>query len=134
MAGPAQGAFQHSPVEIRVEIQCHKTLINPAVWIRFTRSDGVVATSWFSHEPVRHEIGDLSPGRHYVVVAIDDLMLGDGTYSLTVGLFPYKLGADTAFYADPICMWDRVLELSVKRRTRPLGTVFDQPMRIALEP
>jgi hypothetical protein len=30
-------------------------------------------------------------------------------------------------------MWDRVLDLSVKRRTRPLATIFDQPMRIALE-
>jgi hypothetical protein len=66
-------------------------------------------------------------------VTIDDLMLGDGHYMLTVALFPNKRGAETAFYADPICMWDRVLELSVKRKTRPLSTIFDQPMRVALE-
>jgi lipopolysaccharide transport system ATP-binding protein len=130
---PSQAAFQHSRVDVRLTVHCATTVVNPAVWLRFTRADGVVATSWFSHEPARHDIGDLTPGRHQIRVTIDDLMLGDGHYMLTVALFPNKQGAETAFYADPICMWDRVLELSVKRRTRPLGTIFDQPMRVALE-
>ena len=60
-------------------------------------------------------------------------MLGDGTFMLTIALFPEKRGADATFYADPICMWDRVLSLTVRRRTRPLSTIFDQPMRVAVE-
>jgi ABC-type polysaccharide/polyol phosphate transport system ATPase subunit len=130
---PGYAAYQHSRVDVIATVQCDEHIDNPAVWLRFTRADGVMATSWLSHEPERHELGQLSPGRHAVRVIIDDLMLGDGTFMVTLALFPNKSGADTTFYSDPICMWDRVVSLTVRRRTRPLSTVFDQPMRVALE-
>ncbi len=125
--------FQHSAIEIRIAVNCHQRLLNPAVWIRFTRADGVVATSWFSHEPLRHDLGDLEPGAHAITVRIPDLLLGDGTFAITAGLFPDKRGADTAFYGDPFCLWDQVVHLTVRRSTRPLATLFDQPMHVQLE-
>jgi ABC-type polysaccharide/polyol phosphate transport system ATPase subunit len=128
-----QAVFQHSAIDIVLTVNCEERVPNPAVWVRFTRSDGIVATSWLSHEPDRFDIGDLPPGEHEIRVSIDDLMLGDGHFMMTVALFPDKHGSDSAFYIDPICMWERVVELTVKRRSRQLATFFDQPMRVRLE-
>ena len=124
---------QHAALDIVLKVRCHQPLRNPAAWVRFTRSDGIVTTSWFSHEPVRHDIGELAQGLNTIRLSIDDLMLGDGSYAVTVALFPDKHGADTATYGDPICMWDQVVELVVRREGRPLSTLFDQPMRIAVD-
>jgi ABC-type polysaccharide/polyol phosphate transport system ATPase subunit len=126
--------MQHSALDVVLTVRCHELVSNPAAWVRFTRSDGIVATSWFSHEPARHDIGDLAPGVHVIRLSIDDLLLGDGAYALTVGLFPDKRGADSVSYGDPICMWDQVVELVVRRAGRPLSTLFDQPMRISTHP
>lgn len=125
--------FQHSPVTFELTIECSKPVMNPAVWIRFTRADGVLATSWLSHEPEHHDIGLLNIGRHVIRLRADDLLLGDGYYQLTFALFPEKRGGESAFYIDPLCMWDRVVQIEVKRRSRPLSTVFDQPIEISVE-
>lgn len=130
---PCYAFYQHSVVQVEMVVACARIVTNPAVWVRFTRADGVVATSWFSHEPEFHELGTIEPGERRIRVTIDDLMLGDGLYFLTVALFPEKRGADSVFYVDPLCMWDRVLSMEVRRRTRPLQTIFDQPMKVALE-
>ena len=103
--------MQHSALDIVLTVRSHELVSNPAAWVRFTRSDGIVATSWFSHEPARHDIGDLSRQvSHTIRLGIDDLLLGDGAYALTVGLFPDKRGADSVSYGDPLCMWDQVVE------------------------
>jgi ABC-type polysaccharide/polyol phosphate transport system ATPase subunit len=130
---PTQAVFQHASIDLVLALEVKAALVNPAVWVRFTRADGVVATTWLSHEPVRTDLGTLHPGRRVLRVTLDDLLLGDGQYMLTVALFPEKQGSDAAFYNDPICMWDHVVELTVRRRTRPLSTIFDQPMRVTLE-
>ncbi|MCL1492548.1 MAG: ABC transporter ATP-binding protein [Pseudanabaena sp. Salubria-1] len=127
---PQYSFFQHSYLNLLITFTCYQEIDNPAVWIRFTRSDGVVATSWISHEPEFHDIGTLSIGINNISVSTEDIMLGDGLYYLTVALFPQKRNAETAFYNDPLCMWDRVTWLEIKRRTRPLSTIFDQPMQI----
>jgi hypothetical protein len=132
-SGPSYAFFQHSSLTISIIVTCSAPIKNPAVWVRFMRSDGVVATSWLSHEPDFIDLGSLEPGKNRINVTIDDLMLGDGFYFLTVGLFPEKKGGETAFYMDPLCMWDKVIQIEVKRRTRPLSTIFDQPMRISAE-
>ncbi len=124
--------FQHSRVHFEITVDCQQRVINPAVWIRFTRSDGVTATSWISHEPEFRDIGVLEPGRHVIRLTADDLLGGDGFYQLTVALFPEKRGAESAFYIDPLCMWDRVVQIEVKRRSRPLSTLYDQPFEIAV--
>ncbi len=123
---------QHSTLFIDIVVECSEDIVNPAVWIRLTRIDGILATSWLSHEPDRRELGVLRRGRSTLRVTIDDLMLGDGVFQVTVGLFPDKRGADTAFYSDPLCLWDRVLQIEVRRPTRPLSTIFDQPMTVAI--
>ena len=132
-SGPSYAFFQHSNLTVSITVTCSAPIKNPAVWIRFTRSDGVVATSWLSHEPDFIDLGWLQQGNSTIDVTIDDLMLGDGFYFLTIALFPEKKGGETAFYMDPLCMWDRVIQIEVKRKTRPLSTIFDQPMRISAE-
>ncbi|MCI0364637.1 MAG: ATP-binding cassette domain-containing protein, partial [Phycisphaerales bacterium] len=127
---PCYAFFQHDPLTLAVDVSCQQELVNPGVWVRFTRSDGIVATSWLSHEPHFHDIGVLTPGRHRLLLTAPDLMLGDGFYQLTVALFPEKRGAYSAFYIDPMCIWERVVQVEVRRRTRPLSTLFDMPMRI----
>lgn len=131
-SGPSYAFFQHSSLTLSITVTCSDPIKNPAVWIRFTRSDGVVATSWLSHEPDFIDLGWLQQGDNTIDVRIDDLMLGDGFYFLTIGLFPEKKGGESAFYTDPLCMWDRVIQIEVKRKTRPLSTIFDQPMRITM--
>lgn len=127
---PCLAFFQHDQLMIEATVTCRSTLKNPAVWVRWTRADGVPATSWFSHEPTFCDIGTLEPGTHVLRVTIDDLLLGDGRYSLAFALFPEKHGGASAFYADPYCLWDRTRQIEVRRRSRPLSTVFDQPMRV----
>jgi lipopolysaccharide transport system ATP-binding protein len=130
---PCYGFFQHSPMSLQLSVKCHRELKNPAVWVKFTRSDGIVATSWLSHEPEFNNIGILTAGDHTITVTAGDLLLGDGQYLLTCGLFPEKKEGDTAFYNDPLSLWDRVVQIEVKRKTRPLSTLFDQPMSIRVE-
>jgi lipopolysaccharide transport system ATP-binding protein len=127
---PSFAFFQHDPLMLAVTLECREPVVNPAVWVRFTRSDGIVPTSWLSHEPELNDLGVLAPGRHTLLVTADDLLLGDGQYLLTVALFPEKRAEDSAFYTDPLCMWERVVQIEVRRRSRPLATLFDQPMRI----
>lgn len=124
--------FQHDSIRIRLRVRCGVPIKNPAVWIKFTRSDGVLATSWLSHEPAWHDIGTLQFGMNEIELEASDFLLGDGMYSVAVGLFPEKLGPESAFYNDPIAMIDPVFRIEVKRRTRPLVTLFDQPFNIQL--
>ena len=129
--GEERGTFtQHEPLVLRAKLRIDEPVKNPAVWVRFTRADGIVATSWHSHEPAPIDLGLLEPGERVIEVSTDDLLLGDGIFALTVGLFPEKKGAESAFYTDPICMWDRVLQIAVRRDSRPLASFFDQPMTV----
>jgi hypothetical protein len=120
--------YQHEPLQIDITINSAAPLDNPAVWLKFMRNDGVIATTWLSHEPEFHDLGTIPAGRSLVRIHVGDLMLGDGTFLLSVGLFPRKQGQDTAFYVDPIVLWDRCVIFDVKRRGRPLATIFDQPI------
>ena len=129
---PTYGFFQHSAAVLAIKVLCRKAVRNPGVYVRFTRADGIIATSWFSHEPEFHDIGVLEPGEHDILVDMDDIMLGDGSYFLLVGFYPEKKGGDSAYYFDPYCQWDRVIKIDIKRRTRQLTSVFDQPMTIKL--
>jgi ABC-type polysaccharide/polyol phosphate transport system ATPase subunit len=123
--------FQHDSVIFRIRVECEREVENPAVWIRFTRVDGVVASSWLSHEPEFNDMGTLAKGETEVDLLIDDLLLGDGQFDITVALFEKrKSAAESAFYADPMSMWENNRRIEVKRRGRPLSTLFDQPMRI----
>lgn len=125
---PTRGFYQHDPLRIDITVETTQALNNPAVWIKFMRADGVVATSWLSHEPTMYDIGEIRPGRATIRIVMNDLMLGDGTFYATVALFPNKSGQETSFYVDPLVLWDRCASFDVKRKGRPLSTVFDQPV------
>jgi ABC-type polysaccharide/polyol phosphate transport system ATPase subunit len=123
--------FQHSTLYIQIIFQTTVLLVNPAIWVQIMRNDGVFVTSWLSHEPVVHDSGLFDVGLNNINVCIDDLLLGDGEYFITVALFPKKDSISSAFYTDPLAMWERCLSISVKRRNRPLSTIFDQSMRLS---
>lgn len=126
----SNGFFQHDTLKFRLKIKCDEPVDNPAIWVKFTRTDGVIATSWLSHEPEYMDIGVLPQGESTVDLFIDDLMLGDGHYDLTVALFPKReTKAETAIYVDPMSIWEKTTRLAVQRRGRPLSTLFDQPIR-----
>ena len=120
--------FQHSSLIIKVDVKALQDINNPAVWISFMRSDGVLVTSWFSHEPEFIDIGRISLGQATISLFISDLMLGDGQFYLSLGIFPEKKGAESTFYIDPLAMWERFTLIEVKRRGRSLSTLFDQPV------
>ena len=126
VGAPTRAFFQHDPMFIEITVNSSIAIDNPAVWLKFMRNDGVLASTWFSHEPQFHDIGVIPAGLTAISISLDDLMLGDGTFMLSVGLFPCKRGQSSAFYVDPIVLWDRCLTFDVKRRGRPLATIFDQ--------
>ncbi len=131
---PCHAFRQHDPFTLAVRVRLARPLDNPAVWVKFTRADGILATSYLSHEPDMHDLGTLPPGEREILVETDDLLLGDGRFSVGVALFAARRGADTAFYNDPLCLQDRVVHIDVRRRGRPLMTLFDQPMRVRMAP
>lgn len=125
--------FQGDHVRISVNLNVTEKINNPAVWVRFNRSDGILATSWLSHEPTYHNIGTLLPDKQTIIIDIETLLLGDGIFIVTLALFPDKGDGtpESSHYLDPLCMWDSFVEIQVSRKTRPLMTVFDQPMSIS---
>lgn len=132
---PSRAYYQHDPMYIEITVNSVIAIENPAVWLKLMRNDGVLASTWFSHEPHFNNIGTITPGQTVIRITINDLMLGDGTFLLSVGLFPHKQGQDAAFYVDPIVLWDRCIAFDVKRHGRPLATIFDQPISgIELKP
>ena len=125
---PCRAFHQHDALVIDIQVETDRQIDNPAIWLKFMRNDGVLATSWLSHEPTFHEIGCVVPGTTTIRVFIEDLLLGDGTFMLSVGLFPRKEREETAFYTDPLVLWERCAYIDVRRRGRPLSTIFDQPV------
>lgn len=120
--------FQHDLTKIEIQVRLNVAIDNPAIWFKIMRSDGVLATSWLSHEPKIYDIGFLGEGLSKIIIKIDDLMMGDGVYYLTAGIFPKKTLSESIFYIDPLAMWDRCVMFEIKRKGRPLSTVYDQPV------
>jgi lipopolysaccharide transport system ATP-binding protein len=121
--------FQGSAFTVEVKVISSIEYDNPGLWIKFMRSDGVLATSWFSLEPHVYS-GKIVPGANIIKFDINEILLGDGLYYIGVGIFPFKEGAESAFFNDPFCILDSGCELAIQRRGRPLSTVFDQPMTV----
>lgn len=118
--------FQHDMLCIHVSLDVKRPIEKPAILFKFTRSDGILVTSWMNVEPEYVEIDALHCGENCLSFKINDLLLGDGKYFITCALFKYREGADTAYYADPLCVWENGVTITVKRHGRPLSTFFDQ--------
>jgi ABC-type polysaccharide/polyol phosphate transport system ATPase subunit len=128
---PVAMVAQGSPLTIRVHVRCDRPAENPIVWVKFTRSDGVMATSWLSSEPEPVETGAFPAGAASFDLVMDRVLLGDGQFDVTVGIFPKREHAsETAFYVDPMTLWERAVRIGVRRPGRPLSTLFDQPVRM----
>ncbi len=125
--------FQHEELVIEVTLNNTMAINNPIFLIKFMRTDGILVTSWMSSEPDYIPTGKYLNGESKVKFRIKDIMLGDGQYYISVYMFADRHGSDTAFYADPLCLWDNVVEIGIRRKCRPLSTFFDQPVEFARE-
>ncbi len=125
------GFFQHDKIIIDMAIDAECELDNPAIWIKFTRTDGLLVTSWLSHEPEYMNVGILKKGMNKITLQINDLLLGDGSFDLSFALFEKrKTKAESAFYTDPMTLWEKTHRIAVQRKGRTLSTCFDQPIQI----
>ncbi len=118
--------YQHDGFEIKISFTNDVILDKPIFFIKFMRSDGILVTSWLSCEPDVIDTGFFSEGEHSVDFVINDLELGDGEYYLSIYIYLNRQGAETAFYNDPLCVWENVVSINVRRKGRPLSTFFDQ--------
>lgn len=127
------GFFQHDKVTFCLEVDADCPVDNPVFWVKFTRTDGVIATSWLSHEPDFIDLGVMPCGKSTVTLTVHDLMLGDGQYDLTFAVFAQRKDKiESAFYVDPMSIWEKTHRIAVQRKSRPLSTVFDQPIDIVV--
>lgn len=128
---PTMAFAQHSKIIFRISIECDRDLDSPPLWIKLSRNDGVLATSWLSCEPDLIHYGTLKRGMNTLDLVMDDLLLGDGYFDVTVALFPERRDLqETAYYVDPMSLWDKTHTIEVRRQGRTLSTIFDQPVRI----
>lgn len=124
--------YQHEKLRIEVEFSNQTDLVEPVFFMKFLRTDGILVTSWLSSEPVEIPTGLYKKGFHKVAFKINDLMLGDGQFFISVYIYPHKEGSDTSFYLNPICLWENVVEIKVRRHGRPLSTFFDQEVQLVI--
>ena len=119
-ASPAR-LLPTQPLTFRLTVDCDCRWTTRPLWIKFTRSDGMMATSWLSHEPEFHDIGLLPAGRQRD-------RTGGGrpacwaTASTTSPWRSSRSGraaASRPIYADPMTIWEKTHRIEVKRRGRP---------------
>ncbi len=119
--------FRGERLVVRIAYDSSAAQVNPSISLVVTRHDGTLVTSCFS-EDEGIDMGTFQ-GSGHVDVAFDPLLLGDGVYWLSVGIFPHKTGAETISRMDPFDYHDQACQFTVKRPARPLQTVFDHPVR-----
>lgn len=112
---------------VRLKYESTSAFENPSVYVLVTRVDGLLVTSAFSGEAAV-ELGTFDKAGS-VDIVFDPLLLGDGSYWVSVGIFPKKEGAASIYRLDPYDYHECVCELTVKRPDRPLQTVCDHPVR-----
>jgi ABC-type polysaccharide/polyol phosphate transport system ATPase subunit len=130
--GSQVNAFrQYDPVIVELTLDCREAVDDPAVWLKIVRSDGTLVTSWFTAEPSEIKLGHFTPGQHVVQLRAPAILLGDGTFDVTVAVFPPRnTKAETSYYTDPWSIWDRAITFEVARHGRKLSTIFDQPFEL----
>jgi len=124
---PQYAYFRGERMVVRLTYETAGLYENPSVHVLVTRQDGVLVTSCFSgEEPV--DLGTFQGGGQ-VDVVFDPLLIGDGSYWLSVGLFPRREGPASIYRMDPYDYHERACEFTVRRPDRPLQTVFDHPVK-----
>ena len=124
---------QGEPLTIRFEYDSRKKFLRPAVYCLFTKSDGIYATSFFSGEKEsfhdRLEIESIS-GKGVFELKWPQILLGDGDYYITLGIFPYRTDKEGIQQLDPLVFHDKAYQIKVERPFRPLQTIFDQNITV----
>ena len=118
--------YQHEKFQIKMTFENLVEIDNPIFFLKFMRTDGILVTSWLSSEPTLIETGHFNSGQNTVYFIINDLELGDGIFFISTYIYENREGAETAFYNNPLCGWENVVEFSVRRHGRPLSTFYDQ--------
>ncbi len=121
--------YQHEELQIKLKFENQIEINNPVFFLKFMRTDGILVTSWLSSEPIKIETGRFYPGQNTVEFIIDNLELGDGAFFISTYIYEDRKGAETAFYNNPLCGWENVVEFSVRRHGRPLSTFYDQKVK-----
>ena len=124
---PQSAYFTGEKMVVRLNYSATSAYNNPSVYVLVTRTDGLLVTSCFSGE-ASVELGSFH-GIGFVDVLFDPLLLGDGSYWVSVGIFPKKDGATSIYRLDPYDYRECACEFTVKRPVRPLQTVFDHAVR-----
>ena len=119
--------FTGEKMIVRLNYETTGAYENPSVYVLVTRADGLLVTSCFSGEAAV-ELGTFHKTGS-VDVIFDPLLLGDGAYWISAGIFPKKDGPESIYRLDPYDYHECVCELTVKRQVRPLQTVCDHPVR-----
>lgn len=125
--------YQHDEVYFDIDINCKEDGFIPVVYLKFIRSDGIFVTSWLNMEPQVQPLPAFQIGRNTIRLCAEDLLLGDGTFFVSLYIFRYREGADTAFYTDPLCAWELAVSMDVSRKGRALSTFFDQCITVCKE-
>jgi ABC-type polysaccharide/polyol phosphate transport system ATPase subunit len=119
--------FRGDRMVVRINYETAGHYQNPSVYLLVSSQDGILVTSCFSgEEPI--DLG-VFQGTGHVDIVFDPLLLGDGGYWFSVGIFPHKEGPESIYRLDPYDYHERASEFTVKRPTRPLQTVFDHPVK-----
>jgi len=124
--------YQHEKLKIEVSFYTPKRLVEPIFYLKFMRMDGILVTSWLSSEPEKVATGSYEKGNNRILFEIPDLELGDGQYYISCYIFFDREGADTAFFVEPLCLWENVIQIGVRRKGRPLSTFFDQEVKVVV--
>ena len=124
---PEYAYFRGDRMVVRINYKTIGIYQNPSIYLLVSSQNGTLVTSCFSgEEPI--DLGEFQ-GTGYIDVVFDPLLIGDGSYWLTVGIFPHKEGPESIYRLDPHDYHERVCEFTVKRPNRPLQTVFDHPVK-----
>lgn len=125
--------YQHEKLKIKLTFNLKEEMKNPIFYIKFMRTDGILVTSWISNEPKKVDTGIYPVGENTATFVVNDILLGDGSYYISIYIYADREGVDSAFYMDPLCLWENVIEINVRRKDRPLSTFFDQEVEYIYE-
>ena len=125
--------YQNEKITFQIYYKTQKPLKNLCVWILFTRSDGVYATSFLSSEPY-FELGEFKK-EGFVNITWDPILLGEGDFLLSCAFYPRKKNKiPSTIKSNAYVLHDKCYKLQIKTKGWPLQTVYHQPAKVEHHP
>lgn len=75
---------------VRISVRVARPVINPGLYLKVRRNDGILALSWFSQDTPSFPLGILEAGTHEIELTLPRLKLGHGDYFLSTIFYPEK--------------------------------------------